>query len=148
MGLDMYLYHRTEPTESDSQYLRGIGLDEHEIKYSNIECMAYWRKANAIHGWFIENIAEGIDNCKPIKVTSEDLECLLDEVHLELKLKDTDEVGNLEPYHGFFFGSYERDEYYYEYLEETVPKVEGILKYMRSPEWDPVIHSIIYWPSW
>ena len=30
--------------------------------------VAYWRKANAIHRWFINNIADGVDNCEPFEV--------------------------------------------------------------------------------
>jgi len=24
---------------------------------------AYWRKANQIHNWFVENVKDGVDNC-------------------------------------------------------------------------------------
>ena len=27
-------------------------------------CVAYWRKANAIHSWFVENCQDGVDECQ------------------------------------------------------------------------------------
>lgn len=53
--------------------------------------VAYWRKANAIHGWFervlvsgddgngFGNEPEELENCKPYLVTKDDLECLRDD---------------------------------------------------------------------
>lgn len=40
------------------------------------EEVAYWRKANAIHGWFerkIEEYGESLENCRDYPVTKEDL---------------------------------------------------------------------------
>ena len=55
MGLDMFLYRRGKPEE-----------------------VAYWRKANAIHGWFerrlTEDYEDGIENCRDYLVSKEDLE--------------------------------------------------------------------------
>ena len=39
---------------------------------------AYWRKANQIHKWFIDNCANGEDDCSRIDVDTEDLEELLE----------------------------------------------------------------------
>ena len=47
MGLDMYLGVRTE------EGIREVG---------------YWRKANAIHGWFVRECADGVDECQEIVV--------------------------------------------------------------------------------
>lgn len=42
------------------------------------EEVGYWRKANQIHNWFVENIQDGIDDCKYHReVTEEDLRELL-----------------------------------------------------------------------
>lgn len=44
-----------------------------------VEEAGYWRKANAIHNWFVENVQDGIDDCRYHKeVTKETLEDLLD----------------------------------------------------------------------
>lgn len=52
MGLDMFLYRRA------------IKQDE----------VAYWRKANAIHKWFSDKLADGnIENCREYYVSKDDL---------------------------------------------------------------------------
>ena len=48
MGLDMYLGVRTEQ-----------GIAE----------VGYWRKANAVHGWFVRECANGVDECQEIPVS-------------------------------------------------------------------------------
>lgn len=35
--------------------------------------IGYWRKANAIHKWFVDNVQEGVDDCKPYYVSREQL---------------------------------------------------------------------------
>ena len=39
--------------------------------------IGYWRKANAVHSWFVENCQDGIDECQLSEVSREDLEDLL-----------------------------------------------------------------------
>lgn len=39
--------------------------------------VAYWRKENAIHNWFVNNIQNGIDDCRMYEVKKEQLEELL-----------------------------------------------------------------------
>ena len=42
------------------------------------EEVGYWRKANHIHNWFVENVQDGVDDCAyHDEVTKEDLEELL-----------------------------------------------------------------------
>jgi len=41
-------------------------------KEVSLEAM-YWRKANAIHGWFVENCQDGEDNCQEYWVSREKL---------------------------------------------------------------------------
>lgn len=43
-----------------------------------IEDVAYWRKANAIHSWFVENCQGGVDECQETYIKKEQLEELLD----------------------------------------------------------------------
>lgn len=64
MGLDMWL----------DGYPRGA-----KPSYENCVELAYWRKANAIHKWFIDKVQDGNDDCKRHReVTREDLEELAD----------------------------------------------------------------------
>lgn len=64
MGLDMYLYKRTYVENNDVEVL---DTDTHERKTYNkvsyiIQEAMYWRKANAIHQWFVKNIQDGKDD--------------------------------------------------------------------------------------
>lgn len=65
MGLDMTLYGKN----SDGS------LTE----------VAYWRKANAIHKWFVDNVQDGIDECQESPVTREQLNELLAVCHEVIK---------------------------------------------------------------
>lgn len=83
--------------------------------------VGYWRKANQIHQWFVDNCGEGEDDCRPYFVSRERLQELLDTCNKVLEVR-TEEVAEelLPPQVGFFFGGYEIDEYYYQDLENTV----------------------------
>lgn len=93
-----------------------------------IEEIGYWRKANAIHGWFVNNIQDGIDNCREYYVSKEKLGTLLEAVKEVLKGCDLEKkkVKNIKkakellpPTEGFFFGGYDFDEWYISDLLET-----------------------------
>ena len=103
MGLDMYLF-RKETSQ-----------------------VAYWRKVNAIHGWFINN-SGAEDNCTPIHVSMSDLHALRDDVQKLLdEGKEEAVMKLLPPTSGFFFGSTEVDEYYWESLKDTLTKLNDII---------------------
>ena len=42
------------------------------------EELMYWRKANAIHKFFVDNAAHGVDDCQPVQVTLDVLKDLID----------------------------------------------------------------------
>lgn len=49
------------------------------ISYEDKEEVAYWRKVNSIHRWFVDKVQNGIDDCEyHNEVTREILEELLD----------------------------------------------------------------------
>ena len=90
MGLDMYLEKRTyvqrwdhhsEDKKFEVTVKRG-GKPYRPIKMDRvsyvIEEVAYWRKANAIHRWFVENCQGGVDECQKSYVTVEQLTELRD----------------------------------------------------------------------
>jgi hypothetical protein len=87
-----------------------------------------WRKANAIHGWFVRRCQGGEDNCKEYYVSREQLQELVELCHEAL---DNPDHEVLEPTAGFFFGSYEKDEWYYQDLKDTI---EGIEKALELPQ--------------
>ena len=136
MGLDMMLYRKNE---------------------GSLEEVGYWRKANQIHNWFVQNVQEGTDDCGEYDVTREQLSELLgicrqilDEVRVsegEIRngkryqngvWEDIIETGFvvenpevcealLPSTSGFFFGSTDYDEYYMEDIRNTVEILEKVL---------------------
>jgi len=114
MGLDMYLY-----TKSKQDHIEDGGYaDHHDI--------GYWRKFNALHAWFVDNVQGGEDECREHEVTIDDLEDLYGILKY---IKDNpDEAPTLLPTStGFFFGSQEYDEYYYEMVDYTMDVIENAL---------------------
>ena len=100
----------------------------------------YWRKANAIHAWFVKNVQEGKDDCCKYDVARGDLANLAD-ICREV-LSDHSKATELLPTaSGFFFGNYEYDDWYFPKLEDTVTIIE---KALALPEdWD-----FTYQSSW
>lgn len=79
MGLDMYLKcnSRTLAHEVfDKQVAAGYEDAGSFHRPHGIIC--YWRKANAIHNWFVENVQNGEDDCGTYEVNLEQLKELLD----------------------------------------------------------------------
>lgn len=145
MGLDMYLtakrkffkaWKQTEESTTDEklrlEIRRLVGVENFET--SNLETTtigieaAYWRKANAIHSWFVHEIQDDEDNCQEYFVTREQLDSLRD-VCARTLIERTKEAAkaNLHPAEGFFFGSTEIDSWYWEQLAYTVDQISKIL---------------------
>lgn len=120
MGLDMdlqgHIYGDKVKFITDfisKEYLNGLALSRYpSLKFD----LMTWRKANAIHEYFV-NLA-GVDDCQPYYVSKEDLDCLLD--LCEKVLAEPEKAPDLLPTRGgFFFGSTEYDEWYLGYVKET-----------------------------
>lgn len=135
MGLDMFLYKKVyvgaNYEHNDVKGLislkkRGkpIKVNLNKIVYI-IEDQAYWRKANAIHYWFVREVQHGDDDCKPYYVSGEKLLELVEVCKKVLKNKELAE-DYLPTHEGFFFGSYEYDDYYFKTLESTIEQLENV----------------------
>lgn len=95
-----------------------MGLDMTLNRKDGTE-VAYWRKANQIRGWFASNIEEFMDN-GITTITAEDLQNLLDDINVVLFKHEIEPAMELlPPTYGFFFGSDEIDDYYWETLKRT-----------------------------
>ena len=152
MGLDMYLSKRTYVQNWDHQkpsqrHLVVVLKDnevQHHIKSERIthviEEVMYWRKANAIHQWFVENCQDGIDECQESSVSLDDLKNLARLCEKVVKEK-TPEL--LPASSGFFFGSTNHDEYYYADIEETARVIREELKENKDE-----YPSYMYQASW
>lgn len=179
MGLDMYLrrypnvfrngekinIHECDPDELAENnkdlydflkpYEKVVRIGYIKYKSYSVE-VGYLRKANAIHSWFVENIQDGIDDCKPSFVAREQLETLLDicyKVRKSCKLisgkvfkvvEDNTIAEQLLPTQsGFFFGAMDYDEYYVDAIDETIRIIQKILD-----ETDFEKDEIYYCSSW
>lgn len=97
--------------------------------------VGYWRKANAIHRWFVDNVQDGVDNCQETWLERTDLEKLL--IVVDQALENRELAGQiLPPGEGFFFGSTDLDEYYFQDLEDTKRVLEKIINAPDFKDWD------------
>ena len=129
MGLDMYLtkkiyvganyeHREVKGTIYLTTHGKEIPIDFNKVSYIEEECM-YWRKANAIHKWFVDNVQGGEDNCGSYYVSKAQLKELLSTCKKVLRNKKL--APELLPTQsGFFFGGTDYDEYYFEDLKNTV----------------------------
>lgn len=136
MGLDMFLrakrYVSTWKPEEKELAVKvkeafGFGSDDYELNELTLEVM-YWRKANAIHKWFVDNIQNGVDDCGDYYVETEELEKL---ANLCKEAADKKDANLLPPQSGFFFGSTDVDDYYWEDLTRTHQELSKILSDSR-----------------
>ena len=154
MGLDQYLYARKylSPSEwigkeNNKQYeavINAVSATSVVTDYlpsATVEVgVGYWRKANAVHKWFVDNCQDGVDDCRQAHVSREALIVLRDIV--QRILNDRNLASELLPtQEGFFFGSTEYDEYYFGDLEETVRIIDDALS--CGDEW-----TFAYQSSW
>jgi len=138
MGLDMYLKATRSfyGSDEDKKAIDIKAMFPEMFDSGNMNTLdigfevGYWRKANAIHNWFVKTCQDDNDDCRSSYVNRKQLELLKAICQEELKAKDNPEAseGELEPKEGFFFGSYEKDEWYYGALEETIKIVTKCLE--------------------
>lgn len=137
MGLDMYLSaerylwtHDTEDKMISDQVanLLGLRFDQERGRVTTIRAEAmYWRKANAIHRWFVENVQGGEDNCQPYYVSREQLIALRDQCKA-VSRKEVCATETLPTESGFFFGSTDYDEYYWNDIDNTIMGIDQALE--------------------
>ena len=169
MGLDMYLHKKTyvknwehmSPEELHEVTVKKNGQEVSHIKKERIssveETVAYWRKANHIHQWFVDNVQDGEDNCREYYVDREKLRELVEacktvKESLEKSGKKTIQVESgwangqktfadvevftdtsvaeelLPTQAGFFFGGTEYDKWYVKDLDNTIAQLEPLIE--------------------
>ena len=187
MGLDMYLeryprykhytpreacsvnYHlewaaeiKSLPPEKDWEALNNMCKSREEI--------GYWRKANAIHKWFVDHVQGGEDDCDYHEEVTEqillELKGICEEILNNCKLADGEVIeywdSNLTPHYtsgmvisnpeiceallptqsGFFFGDTNYTKYYLDDVKDTLAIVDAAL------ETDFERYAIYYVSSW
>ena len=158
MGLDMYLEAEKYVSGYRHRQERDQVLDALDAGYPPLAensfatvtvSVAYWRKANAIHRWFVENVQDGEDDCRRSRVTLDQLRELVGLCETLLGKKDPELAEEYLPTEsGFFYGDTEYGDYYWDSLQETVDQVKPLLMWVdegarRSWDWD-----ISYRSSW
>jgi len=138
MGLDMYLYKKNymrtdefyKPEYRNEVVVKTGGEIDTKIKPERIryivEEVGYWRKANQIHRWFVENVQNGIDECQSSYVSRESLEELL-ELCKQVRDDNSKAEELLPSASGFFFGGTEYDEWYFNDIDNTIKIIEECL---------------------
>ncbi len=167
MGLDMYL--------KANKYVAGYDFygDEAVSDYQEIvdkyfpfaakdspsvnlaATVVYWRKANAIHAWFVKHAQDGVDECQEVEVGRDMLHELLTSCiqvlgtatiagkpALDLTLKEVYDLEDgaealldtelaselLPPQSGFFFGSTDYSIWYLTDLIHTKESLQALLE--------------------
>ena len=162
----MYLYRKTHTYSWGDKEKWEVKVEHNGKPYKAIkpekiigvvEEVGYWRKANAIHRWFIENCAGGDEDCRQMYVSRDDLLTLRETVSAVLAksvlvdgqlhvgtlfkegkveeqyeegkvIKDPSEAKRLLPtQEGFFFGSTDYDEFYIQDLKDTIKIIDEAL---------------------
>ena len=159
MGLDMFIF-KTKKTDHSARQLSELNsrADSSDPEFAEFlplnkpypesapnmvsifKEVAYWRKFNALHQWFVTNVQLGIDDCGLYEVTRDELkECLalLQETHASGK------SDALPPTQGFFWGSTEVDESYWRMIKSSIDMVYGLIEYT---DWNK--ERLFYQASW
>jgi len=188
MGLDMYLtrkkyidgnydWNKIEGKIEIKKDGKEIPLDIKKIKYI-VEDVGYWRKANAIHRWFVNHVQDGNDDCGCYGVEISDLEELLkickkikekvilkdglikngqqfendkwEDIYIGGKFIENPEICEqlLPTGSGFFFGSTEYDEYYMKDINYTIEVLEQVIKEQKELNSNGIYSYLEYCSSW
>ena len=151
MGLDMYLTAKkylSDYTPAEKDVKDQISEINHpmfkagmKVKEISFEAM-YWRKANAIHKWFVDKCQDGVDECQETYVDVARLKELVDTCKIVLANKSKANT-LLPPQSGFFFGSTDIDQYYIDDLQDTVDRLGDLLNMPNVEQF-----SFYYQSSW
>ena len=164
MGLDMYLEVRKfVPThdwvQENGEFVRKETEGAEAIKVAGLEGLTskeavgitvqttavYWRKVNAVHNWFVNTCANGVDECQQIPVTRSNLLALRDAVSMIASKKNPALAQEFLPTQsGFFFGSTEYDDYYWSDMQYTADELNRVL----SETTDDYGIDFFYQASW
>ena len=148
-------YRKSHPECSFEQWA-GVELPEPDVidfyeKYQ-VKIVGSVRKANHIHGWIVENVQYGFDDQESYKFERFLIEILLGKCNIIVKMYNRidDEIDRakfcesiLPVTEGFFFGSYDYDQLYYDL---TVKTASILKKIMEETDFDN--EEVFYQASW
>ena len=159
MGLDMYIFKVKKTADSikelsdldrnpkpgdakiaEFEPLNQPFADTSPDHYTIFKEVAYWRKFNALHQWFVTHVQLGIDNCGLYELDQDVLrKChdILEEVFYKKN------AFALPPTQGFFWGSTEVDDYYWNKVEESIQTMSHLID---NTDW--ATERLFYQSSW
>lgn len=121
MGLDMYLSCKVKNVETPDEL--------------------YWRKANAIHKWFVDNCQNGNDDCESYEVSIDQLKTLIN-VCERVQSNRSEASEFLPTASGFFFGGTDYDPGYFTNIEFTITELRNLCnKYNNRDDVQFFYHS-------
>ena len=143
MGLDMYLYAKNSFIDKEWQKEDDARRLTHRELVKTLDCdkficksnlgsivtsveVAYWRKANGIHQWFVDKCQDGNDDCRAAYVSRDKLTELLN-ICKQITADHSLAEELLPTQGGFFFGSTEYDEWYFNDIKTTISELESVL---------------------
>jgi hypothetical protein len=144
MGLDMYLTAKRYVSDyNDTDKVLSTELMRHFPELTATQTIqevsvrvGYWRKANAIHRWFVTNVQNGVDDCGSYPVSRDSLTELRD---VCMRVRDWPggmAAEQLPTTTGFFFGNTDYDEWYFQDVANTAKIIDECLLLPRSWEFE------------
>lgn len=121
----------------------------------------YWRKANAIHNWFVENVQNGVDDCGYYEVSIDQLYDLMDrcgkilvtipkletilvseEYNYVFPTKAIEKAQEVLPTtSGFFFGDTDYNYFYFQEILDTYNVLKELAENFDSEKYYYYYHS-------
>lgn len=170
MGLDMFLKKKKKNCKRTIEEICNGDYEEYNRDLSEI---AYWRKVNQVHKWFVDNVQNGVDDCNYYLVSKEQIIQLRDickEILNNVELVDSKVINGwktvdgkmvenyedgkmiknpeicerlLPTQEGFFFGNYEYNQLYLDGIEYTYNILNAILDILDFDDYE-----VYYGSSW
>lgn len=129
MGLDMYLHGKKFFPNNNRHDEDGFPVTEHTLE------LGYWRKHPNLHGYIVQNFADGNDDCHEISLSRNDLQQI---IHAIRKRELPHTVG-------FFFGNSDESD---EQVENDIAVFERAIAWLDSKKDIPEWCDVIYRASW
>lgn len=136
MGLDMYLYTASKGLSKKVYQWhidKGYWEESYDFWKKDDGIIGYWRKANAIHRWFVEHVQYDEDDCHKYVVKKEELNDLL-RICGKVLINHSLAPELLPTKDGFFFGPLGYDEWYFRDIEYTYELCKFLLENIEERE--------------
>lgn len=133
MGLDMYLRGEKYLVKFNQEPEDLIYEDGFRVINKDLE-IGYWRKHPDLHGFIVQTFADGLDECQPITLTSEDMKKVIFAIESDLLPKTE----------GFFFGESENDA---EQKQDAIDILNAAIEWL-SIEDEGSWKTVVYQASW